>query len=204
MGPELPQTVRVKLSSEEAGAVSITPVVIRDIPLGELVGLMLDLTGKDTRRIRELLSRGTLVSGATRYRWEGWEATPESLETLLSPFPDPEPQRPFAPERCAYVLLHGPGLRAELPRQALAKKNVFSRRTFWEVLMDVVNESRLEYAGYSYRRQADHYRLEISPAGMERMKEGAGLVPFSALRAQLRQGTVRVVEFFALRSGQPT
>ena len=54
----LPGTVRVKLSSEEAGAVSVTPVVVREMPLGDLVELMLDLAGKDAARIRELLLRG--------------------------------------------------------------------------------------------------------------------------------------------------
>jgi hypothetical protein len=198
---ELPETVRVKLSSEEAGAVSITPVVVRDMPLSELAGLMLDLTGKDTRRLRDLLARGTLVSGATRYRWQGWEASEESLEVLLARFPGPEPERPFAPERCAHVLLHGPGLRVDVPRQALAKKGILSRRSFWDVLMDVVDEGGLEYAGYSYRQQTDRYRLEISPAGIERLNESAGLLPYSALEAQIRKGSVRVADFFVDRSG---
>ncbi len=199
MAARLPETVRVKLSSEEAGAVSITPVVVRDMPLSELVELMLDLAGKDIRRIRDLLLRGTLVSRATRYRWEEWEASPEGLEALLASFPDPEPRRPFAPERCEHVLLHGPGLRADVPRGALAKRGLLSRRSFWDVLMDVVREAGPQYVGYSYREHADHYRLEIPPAGLERLRGSAGLVQYSALEAQIRKGSVRVAEFFVRR-----
>ena len=60
----LPETVRVKLSSEAADYVSLTPVVVQELPLRELVEHMLGITGKDEARVRDLLLRGTLVSGA--------------------------------------------------------------------------------------------------------------------------------------------
>ena len=69
----LPPTVRVKLSSEAAESISITPVVVQEMPVRELVEYMLGVTGKDEARIRELLLRGSLVSGASRFRWTGWD-----------------------------------------------------------------------------------------------------------------------------------
>ena len=68
----LPATVRVKLSSEAAGSISITRVVVQDLPVRDLVEHMLGITGKDEARVRELLLRGALVSGASRFRWSGW------------------------------------------------------------------------------------------------------------------------------------
>lgn len=41
----LPDTVRVKLSSDESGTISITPVVVRDMPVGELIGLLVGIAG---------------------------------------------------------------------------------------------------------------------------------------------------------------
>ena len=67
--------------------------------------------------------------------------------------------------------------------------------------MDLVDEGGLEYAGYSYKQQTDRYRLVIYPAGIERLKESAGLLPYSALEAQIRKGSLRVAEFFVNRSG---
>ena len=90
----LPQTVRVKLSSEVAEAISITPVVVQELAVRELVEHLLGIAGKDERRIRELLLRGTLVSGASRFRWAGWDADIESLRELLATFPDADPARP--------------------------------------------------------------------------------------------------------------
>ena len=65
----LPSSIRVKLSSEAAESISITPVVLRDIPIRELIEHMIGITGKDEARVHELLLRGTLVSGASRFRW---------------------------------------------------------------------------------------------------------------------------------------
>src|SRR6478752_3963414 len=112
----LPDRIRVKLSSEAAESISITPVVAREMPLRELVEYMLGVTGKDEGRIRELLLRGTLVSGASRFRWVGWETEPQALRDLLATFPDPEPERPFAPERCVRAILRGGRQAIEMPR----------------------------------------------------------------------------------------
>src|ERR1044071_1039171 len=103
----LPERIRVKLSSEAAEGISITPVVAREMPLRELVEYLLGVTGKDEGRVRELLLRGTLVSGASRFRWAGWEADPESLRELLATFPDPDPARPFEAFRCMRANLRG-------------------------------------------------------------------------------------------------
>src|SRR5260370_34894030 len=92
----LPGTVRVKLSTEAAEAISITPVLVQELPVRELVEHMLGVTGKDQPRIRELLLRGTLVSGASRFRWVGWEPDLDSLPELLATSPHPAPGRPFA------------------------------------------------------------------------------------------------------------
>src|SRR5712672_1521324 len=110
----LPDSVRVKLSSEVAESISITPVVLRDIPIRELIEHMLGITGKDASRLRELLLRGTLVSGASRFRWAGWEADRADIESVLATFPDRDPQRPFDPERCIRASLRGPGRRIEI------------------------------------------------------------------------------------------
>src|SRR6058998_2538127 len=96
----LPDTVRVKLSSEAAEYVSLTPVVVQEMPVRELVEHLLGITGKDEARICDLLLRGTLVSGASRFRWTGWQADAEGVRSLLATFPDPNPSRPFSAGHC--------------------------------------------------------------------------------------------------------
>ncbi len=96
----LPPTVRVKLSSEAAESISITPVVVQEMPVRELVEYMLGVTGKDEARIRELLLRGSLVSGASRFRWTGWGAVEKICASCWPPFPIPTP-RAGSPRRIA-------------------------------------------------------------------------------------------------------
>src|ERR1035441_6093790 len=169
----LPQTVRVKLSSEVAEAISITPVVLQELPVRELVEHLLGIAGKDEPRIREMLLRGTLVSGATRFRWAGWEADRERLRGLLATFPDADPARPFAAAGCIRATLRGGRHAIEIPREAAARKSLFQRKTFWDLLMEVVAASGPAYSGYSYRERADRYLRQFTPAQTQRIRPAA-------------------------------
>src|SRR6185503_11044650 len=103
----LPKTVRVKLSSEAAESITLTPVVLQEIPIHELIEHILGIAGKDESRIHQILLRGTLVSGASRFRWAGWEADSASLQDALAQFPDADPSNKFAATRCIRATLRG-------------------------------------------------------------------------------------------------
>jgi hypothetical protein len=195
----LPQTVRVKLSSEAAEAISITPVLLQELPVRELVEHLLGIAGKDERRIREILLRGTLVIGASRFRWAGWEADVASLRELLATFPDADPARPFAAAGCIRATLRGGRHAIEIPREAAARKSWFQRKTFWDLLMEVAGASSPAYSGYSYRDHADRYLREFTPAEGERVRAAAGAVRYSALRDQIRSVGFARVELYVTR-----
>jgi hypothetical protein len=197
----LPDSVRVKLSSEVAESISITPVVLRDIPIRELIEHMLGITGKDAPRLHELLLRGTLVSGASRFRWAGWDADREAIESLLATFPDPDPQRPFAAERCVRAALRGPGRRIEIPREIGARKPLFRRASFWDTLMGVAVSSGARYVDYSYRERADCYSAALSLAALERLRDSAKLVKYTTLQQQIRHTNLESVDLFVTRGG---
>ena len=168
----LPQTIRVKLSSEAAESISLTPVVVQELAVRDLVEHMLGLTGKDEPRICELLRRGTLVSGASRFRWAGWEADAEGVREVLATFPDADPARPFAAERCGRAILRGGRQTLEIPREAGARKGLFQRASFWDLLMDVAGAGSATYGGYSYKDRADRYWRELTVAEAERIRAG--------------------------------
>ena len=176
----LPQTIRVKLSSEAAEAISLTPVVVQELPVRELIEHMLGVTGKDDARIRELLLRGTLVSGASRFRWAGCEADLEGIREILATFPDPDPARRFTAERCVRATLRGGRQAIAIPREAAARKGLFQRKTFWDLLMEVVGEDGMAYAGYSYRERADRYLRKLTIAEAARLRETRRLVRWNS------------------------
>src|SRR6266404_1704184 len=123
----LPPTVRVKLSSEAAEAISLTPVVVQELAVRDLVEHLLGVAGKDEARIGELLLRGSLVSGASRFRWQGWEADRDAV-------------RAFSADRCMRAVLRGGRQSVELPREAAERKGMFQRASFWDVAMGIAVE----------------------------------------------------------------
>ena len=195
----LPQTVRVKLSSEVAEAISITPVVLQELPVRELVEHLLGIAGKDESRIREILLRGTLIIGASRFRWAGWDADVASLRELLATFPDADPARPFAAAGCIRATLRGGRHAIEIPREAAARKSLFQRKTFWDLLMEVVAASGPAYSGYSYRDRADRYLRQFTSAETERVRAAATAVRYSALRDQIRSVAFVQAELYVTR-----
>jgi hypothetical protein len=195
----LPATIRVKLSSEAADSISLTPVVVQELPLRDLIEHMLGVTGKDELRIRELLLRGTLVSGASRFRWAGWEAEPDGVRELLATFPDPDPTSVFAPANCTRVILRGGRQAIEITCEAGSRKGFFQRKTFWDVLMNVVVAAAPDYSGYSYRDRADRYLREFSRADLDQLRAARDLVRYSTLRDQLRAVAFTQAELFARR-----
>lgn len=199
----LPDTVRVKLSSEAAEYVSLTPVVVQEMPVRELVEHMLGITGKDEARIRDLLLRGTLVSGASRFRWTGWEADGAGLRSLLTTFPDPNPSLPFDPERCVRAVLRGPRQPIDVARQAALRRgliaSILRRRSFWDALIEAAGTGVPAYNGYSYRDRADVYQLPLTGSAAQRIRDAARLVRYTALEMQIRNAQIQSVEFYVPR-----
>lgn len=179
--------------------ISITPVVVQEMRLVELVDLMLSAAGKNSDRIRELLRRGTLVSGASRFRWSGWEADRADLEALLSTFPDPDPQRRFAPEHCIRATLRGTGKTIDLPREIAERRRLLSRSSFWTLLLDVAAGGNPIYHTYSYKERADHYRLALTREAAARVRAGAGLLRYSGLVEQVRTASLEALDLYTKR-----
>jgi len=159
---------------------------------------LLAVTGKDEARIREILRRGTIVSGASRFRWAGWDAEVDGLRELLAGFPDADPARPFSPERCIRVVLRG-RQSVEIGRETASRKGLFQRRTFWDGLMEAVGGQAAEYVGYSYRDRADRYVRTLSVDEAQRIQEAAGSIKFSALRDRVRSAGFTQAELYAER-----
>lgn len=195
----LPQTIRVKLSSEAAEAISLTPVVVQELAIRELVEHMLGIAGKDELRVRELLKRGTLVSGSSRFRWAGWEADIDGVREILATFPDADPSRTFDSSRCVRAILRGGRQALEIPREAGERRGLFQRTSFWELLMEAAAAASATYGGYSYRDRADRFLCELTVSDVERIRGGSDAVRYSTLRDQVRIGGFKQLELYCGR-----
>ena len=195
----LPATVRVKLSSEAAESISITPVVVQDMPVRELVEYLLGVTGKDEARIRELLLRGNLVSGGSRFRWMGWDADLGGLREVLATFPDADPSRRFAARDCTRATLLGGRQSIAISREAGGRKGFFQRGSFWDALMKVIEGAVPAYAGYSYRERSDRYLREFTHTELGQIRDASGLVRYTTLSDQIRTVAFTQAELYVKR-----
>jgi hypothetical protein len=194
----LPHAIRVKISSEDVASIGLTPVVSQDMPLDELVMLMLGVTGKDPARIQELLARGSLVSGASRFRWTGFDVLEREVAAYLMRYPDSDPSITFDPAGCFLMHVHLESKQLAIERAAGEKKRMFKRRSFWEDALSLV--SAPEYKRYSYRDAADVYCWRPDAPAQARLQEAAKLLAFSSYEAQIRSGAVTAVDLFVKRS----
>ena len=181
-----PAKIRVKLVSEAAEYISVTHVVQRDFELGELVETMLPVLGKDAGRIRQILGAGTLSNGEYRYRWDPFDALAEEIEALLGAFPDPEPARPFDPERCFMVRFRRGSETLDLPRENAAKKPLFGRQSFWDGLLALAGDA-VRYSDYSYGDRADIFAFSLDRDNSDQLTGLLALLkPRSAAERLLR------------------
>lgn len=198
---DTPEIVTVKISSEAAGYLSLSPVVVRRMPLAELVELILGVTGKRLARVCEVLRRGVLVAGASRFRWQGWDPDAESIRRQLEAFPDSDPSRAFHQDQCVRVALCAARGRLEINRETGAARAWLRRRSFWDALMNVASAARPRYLEYSYKDKADWFRFDLSEETAAVLRDAARLLRYSALRARLGATVVEWIELLAERRG---
>lgn len=195
----LPERVRVKLSSEAAEAISLTRVVVQEMPLHDLIDVLLGITGKDRARVQELLLRGSVVSGASRYRWDGLAAGAEEVANALRAFPDPEPQRAFEPAACVRAVLNTGRANLDIPREAAAKKGLLRRTSFWDRLLAVIADAAPAYRTYSYRDRADIYSARLDEAANASIRKAAPLIRYATLRDRVAAQTFDTIELLTRR-----
>jgi len=193
-----PSKIRVKLISEIAEFVTVSPVVQRDYDLAELVEVMLPVLGRDAGRIRHILGAGTIATGDYRYRWEAVQVSEEEVATILQQLPGPDPSRRFQPERCYVVRFRRGHEVLDLPRESAARKPLFARQSFWEGLLEMVSQE-VRYADYSHADRADVYCFLLGAEGVELIE---GLLPLLRPRMaaeRLRQFRPEQVEWLSRR-----
>ena len=183
----LPEKIPVKISSEAAGYVSITPVVSQQMPARDLVENILKVAGKDAPRAQEILRHGIVVSGASRIRWAPMEISLDEIALAFQAFPDPNPGRSFDAAKCVRAALAGGRAVISISREAGSRKGWLSRRSFWQVLMEMAGGLAPAYQQYSYSDRADVYRSDLTVEAARSLREQARLLKYPSLEQQVRE-----------------
>jgi hypothetical protein len=186
----LPETIAVRYTEEDAGYVTVRPLVRQTFRLDELLDMILSVAGKDAARVRQLLHSGTIVYHFFRYSWAGFDANDTELAAALARFPDADPARPFPPGQCTLAIIESGGISPrplmELDRAAGSKRRIFRGKSYWERLLEIAAENNPSYQKYSYGRRADLYRLDLDAENIARITEAANRLATGKLRSALR------------------
>jgi hypothetical protein len=162
----LPEQIPLRYTEEDAGFVSVRPVVKQTFRLPELVDMVVSVAGKDAARVQQIFRTGTVVYNGYRYWWDALPAELEEIERLLLPFPEDDPSRPFEPEQATAVLVEiGGGAQrtvVEISRQDAAQKKLFAKHSPWDVLTNFASGKTARYEKYAHARRADLFRLSLA------------------------------------------
>jgi hypothetical protein len=162
----LPETIAMRFTEEDAGYVTVRPVVKQTFRLAELADMVLSVTGKSASRVQQIFRAGTVVYNGYRYWWDGFACNENEITGLLALFPDDDPARLFNPAEVTAVSLEiGGGTQRSLVgiarREASAKK-LFRTRSPWEILLKAAQDSPSRYEKYSHAERADVYRVHLT------------------------------------------
>lgn len=161
----LPETIPVRYTEEDAGYVTVRPLVRQTFRIDELLDMILNVSGKDVARVGQLLHSGTIVYHFYRYSWAGFDVDETELAAALAQFPDSDPTRPFLPGSCTNAVFDEAGANPrhllDLQQAATSRHRLFRRQSFWESLLEIAVEENPAYQKYSYSRRADLYQLDL-------------------------------------------
>lgn len=195
----LPEIVRVKLSSEAAGSVSLTPVVAQDLPLAGLLAVIMTAASEEPARVGEILKRGSVVSGATRYRWSPLAASLEDLAAAMAALPRSDPTRPFAAASCLRVVIHSGRAQVEIHREAGLRRRLFRRACFWDAVLAIASAMPPRYVRYVHRDKEDRYTVQLDERASRELQAAAALLAFSTPAQQIAQHKPESVDFYVPR-----
>ncbi len=146
----------MRFTEEDAGYVTVRPVVKQTFRLAELADMVLSVTGKNASRVQQIFSAGAVVYNGYRYWWDGFASNEDEIAGLLALFPDDDSARVFNSAEVTAVSLVG------IARREASAKKLFRKRSPWEILLKAAQDSTPRYERYSYAERADVYRVHLS------------------------------------------
>jgi hypothetical protein len=189
----LPETIEAKYTEQQAEYLSMTPVVRQTFTARELVDMIVQTVGKDTRKVQHVLRAGTVVFRTFRYWWDGFDADAAELGGILATYPDADSARAFSAASCTEVILESSG---SPPRHSLRIKRAeaegksgllaFLRAgNFWDALMRLGESGKIHYREYSYELRADVYARALTADDVVRLAAVANRQASRELRGEL-------------------
>jgi hypothetical protein len=162
----LPETIAMRFTEDDAGYVTVRPVVKQTFRLAELADMVVSVTGKNVPRVQQIFRAGTVVYNGYRYWWEGFASNEDKITRLLAVLPEADAALHFNPARVTAIALEiGGGTQRSLV--GIVRGEAMARRLFHkcsplEILLAAAHDLTPRYVQYSHAERADVYRVQLS------------------------------------------
>jgi hypothetical protein len=161
----LPNQIHLRYTEQDAGHLSVRPVINQTFRLHELVDMVVSVAGKDPARVHQIFRTGSVIFNGYRYWWNPLSPDPGEIETLLAQFPDDDPARVFVPSQAIAALLEMGGgpqrVVTEILRQDAAQKKLFAKQSPWDILLAWAANKPARYEKFDHARKADLFRISL-------------------------------------------
>lgn len=172
----LPELIAVRYTEDDAGYITVRPVVKQTFRISELADMVVSVTGKDVARVQQIFRAGTVVYNGYRYWWESFPSDRSEVSMLLVAFPGDEPARVFDAAGVAAVLFEmGGGTQhtiVEITRKEASAKRFLRGQSAWDVLLEIARTSAPRYEKYWHARRGDLFRATISSEAAQQLVSG--------------------------------
>jgi len=162
----LPENIALRFTEEDAGYVTVRPVVKQTFRLAELADMVVSVTGKNVARVQQIFRAGTVVYNGYRYWWDSFASNENEVAGLLARFPDDDPARLFNAAQVTSISFEiGGGTQRTLvglARDEASAKKLFQKQSPWEILLTTAKNSTPRYEKYFHAERADVFRLHVS------------------------------------------
>jgi len=161
----LPEQIAVRYAEDDAGYLTMRPVLKQSFLISELTDMVVSVVGKDAVRVQQIFRTGTVLYHGYRYWWDELSAESAEIEGLLTAFPDDDPSRPFEASKVSTILFEsGGGTQrnlVEIDAKEAGEKRLFGKASAWSVLMEFAARNPPHYEKYSHARHADLFRVTL-------------------------------------------
>ncbi|HMD41550.1 MAG TPA: hypothetical protein VKH45_00620 [Candidatus Acidoferrum sp.] len=169
----LPLEIPVRYTEEDAGYVSVRPVIKQNFRLNELVDMVVRVTGKNASRVQQIFQSGTVIYNGYRYWWESLRADLTEIQNLLISFPEDDPSISLDRSKAIAVLFEtGGGTQLhviEISREEASEKRLFAVTTPWKIIVEQSAAFPARYEKYSHARKADLHRVSLPFASAQHL-----------------------------------
>jgi hypothetical protein len=150
-------------------------------------------------KLAKVLQRGSLISGASRLRWDGFAVEEDEIEAAVVALPGDDPTIAFDIGRCSTIRFRGYQTTFEILRKDAIRKGLLHRKSLLDLVGDLSGKHPPQYKRFDYQRGEDIFRISFEGDRAAILLPLLRHLPRNQTIRQLAAEGLHAIEFFQRR-----